>query len=117
VGETLRAALNALAAVAPEWLQTWTPVEWYERYGERVENYDLPKSEKARQELASRIASDGQKLLTTIDAAPEQSWLREVPAVQTVRRVWAEQYVEQDGVPVWRAVPDMPPSATLITSP
>ena len=117
VGETLCAALNALAVVAPEWLQTWTPVEWYERYGERVENYDLPKSEKARRELASRIASDGQKLLTTIDAAPEQSWLREVPAVKTVRRVWAEQYMEQDGVLVWRAVPDMPPSATLITSP
>jgi transposase len=117
VGETLRAALNALAVVAPEWLQALAPAEWYERYGERVENFDLPRAEKARQELAATIAADGQKLLTTIDAAPERSWLREVPAVKILRRVWAEQYVEQDGVLVWRAVPEMPPSATLITSP
>jgi transposase len=31
VGETLRAALNALAVVAPEWLQAWAPAEWYAR--------------------------------------------------------------------------------------
>ncbi len=42
VGETLRAALNELATVAPEWLQTVAPVAWYERYGRRVENYCLP---------------------------------------------------------------------------
>jgi transposase len=117
VGETLRAALNVLAVVAPEWLQALAPAEWYERNGEPVENFDLPRAEKARQELAPTIAADGQKLLTTIDAAPERSWLREVPAVKILRRVWAEQYVEQDGVLVWRAVPEMPPSATLITSP
>ena len=91
VGETLRAALNALAVVAPEWLQALAPAEWYERYGERVENFDLPRAEKARQELAATIAADGQKLLTTIDAAPERSWLREVPAVKILRCVWAEQ--------------------------
>ena len=38
VGETMRAALNELAVVAPAWLQARVPVEWYERYARRVEN-------------------------------------------------------------------------------
>jgi transposase len=33
VTETLRAALEALAAAAPAWLQGFMPHEWYERYG------------------------------------------------------------------------------------
>lgn len=33
VGETLRAALNALAVAAPEWLRACCPPEWQERYG------------------------------------------------------------------------------------
>ena len=31
VGETMRAALNILAEVAPEWLRSFAPDEWYER--------------------------------------------------------------------------------------
>src|SRR5712664_5025736 len=32
VAETLRAALNAVATVAPAWLQTLSPLAWYDRY-------------------------------------------------------------------------------------
>src|SRR3954469_8889096 len=108
VGETLRAALNALALVAPEWLQALAPAEWYERYGERVENYHLPKSDHARDELAAVIAADGQLLLSALDAATEQSWLREIPAVKLLRRVWAEQYTEHEGQVSWREGKDLP---------
>lgn len=38
VGETLRAALNSLAVVAPDWLQAQAPKAWYERYSHRVKN-------------------------------------------------------------------------------
>lgn len=38
VGETLRATLNVLASVAPEWLKELAPAEWFDRYGSRVEN-------------------------------------------------------------------------------
>jgi transposase len=41
VGETLRAALNSLAIVAPVWLQALAPLEWYDRYSRRVENSHL----------------------------------------------------------------------------
>jgi transposase len=43
VAETLRAALNTLATVAPDWLQGLAPLEWYERYGKRVEDTRLPR--------------------------------------------------------------------------
>ena len=53
VGETLRAALNSLAVVAPVWLQVLAPSEWYDRYSHRVENYQLPKTDAARKALAA----------------------------------------------------------------
>jgi transposase len=117
VGETLRATLNALATVAPEWLQAWAPAEWYARYGERVENYCLPKSDQARLALAAVIGADGQILLAALERATEHSWLREVPAVKMLRRVWAEHYSEHEGQLRWREVKDMPSPAELIASP
>jgi transposase len=71
VGETLRAALNSLAVVAPAWVQTLAPPEWYDRYAHRVENYQMPKTDTARKALAAVIAADGQVLLHAIDAAVE----------------------------------------------
>jgi transposase len=114
VGETLRAALNSVAVVAPDWLQQLAPPVWYERYGRRIENYHLPKTEEARQALAATIGADGQCLL---NAMAEPAWMEKIPAVQTLRRVWAEQYVVVEDVLVWRAVEEMASSAELVTSP
>ena len=96
VGETLRAALNSVAVVAPDGLQILAPPVWYERYGRRIENDHWPKSAAARQALAATIGADGQFLLKAGDATTEHGWLGKVPAVQTLRRVWAEQSVEVD---------------------
>ncbi|WP_327357949.1 transposase [Streptomyces sp. NBC_01304] len=41
VGETLRAALNALAAAAPDWLVHRVEAEWFDRCSKRVEEYRL----------------------------------------------------------------------------
>ena len=117
VGETLRAALNSLAVVAPAWVQALAPNEWYDRDDSRVENDDLPKTEAARQELAAVIGADGLLLLDTLEAATEHRWLQKLPAVQTLRRVWAEQYIDAGGALVWREVKDMPSPAELIASP
>ncbi len=38
VGETMRSALNQLAAVAPEWLQPQLSPAWLERYERRMDN-------------------------------------------------------------------------------
>jgi transposase len=49
VAETLRAALNAVAPVAPAWLQTLSPLAWYDRYGRRIEDARLPKDPAERE--------------------------------------------------------------------
>jgi transposase len=113
----MRAALNDLAVIAPEWLQALAPPEWYPRYGRRVENYHLPKTDTARDELARVIAADGERLLAAVDAATDQPVLAQISAVLTLRRVWAEQYTGAPGQLHWREVKDMPSPAELISSP
>ncbi len=117
VGETLRATLNALAVVAPEWLQAFVPSDWHDRYNRRVENYHLPKSEQKRQALAATIGTDGFQLLDAIDNDSDLPWLAEVPAVKTLRRVWEEQYTIVKDKPVWRKIKAMSSPATLTASP
>ncbi len=117
VGETLRAALNEVATVAPEWLQAIAPAAWYERYGRPVENYRLPKTETARQDLAATIGADGQQLLGVIAAATEQPELAQLPAVQVLRQVWATQYIVEDGPMRLGSAAELPPSAEQVCSP
>ncbi|MFL5705289.1 MAG: transposase [Ktedonobacteraceae bacterium] len=59
VGETLRAVLDDLAALAPEWLVQQISLDWFERYSHRVENYRLPKVESQRTALAQRVQQMG----------------------------------------------------------
>ena len=117
VGETVRAALNALATVAPDWLTAVAPPEWYERYGRRVEHYRLPKTDAARTALAAEIGADGRQLLGAVDAAADQPDLARLPEVVTLRTLWAQQYVEGGGGWRWRAVDEMPPPGTMLSSP
>jgi transposase len=117
VGETLRAALNELATVAPEWLSSMAPPAWYERYGRRVENYRLPKTETARSALAAEIGADGQQLLDAIDAATRRAELARLPKVAILRQVWAAQYAEEKGRLRWRETDELPPCAEQVCSP
>lgn len=118
VGETLRAALNSLAVAAPDWLSAWVPAAWFDRYGDRVENYALPKAEADRQALAQTIGADGRMLLERIAAADDLAWLALLPAVEVLRRVWADQYTQaEDHRLVWRQIADMPAPAGQIVSP
>jgi transposase len=117
VGETLRHALNSLAVVAPDWLRAQAPPEWFDRYGRRVENYHLPKAAAAREAWAVAIGADGHQLLQAVNAATDRPWLQEIPAVQTLRQVWAEQYTEPPGPLRWRTVDERAPSAEVIASP
>lgn len=45
VGERLRYALNTLSTLCPDWLQSWVPVEWYDRYRGRFEKERLPQTQ------------------------------------------------------------------------
>jgi transposase len=50
-GETLRAALNAIATVAPEWLRSWVPPEWFERYSWAVDEYRLQERDSCPNQI------------------------------------------------------------------
>src|SRR6185436_9985692 len=66
VAETLRAALNAVATVAPTWLQAITPLAWYERYSRRIEESRLPKDKAAREAYGQMVGEDGFYLLDAL---------------------------------------------------
>jgi transposase len=117
VGETLRHALDSLSVAAPDWLRTRTMPEWGERYGRRVEDARLPKGQAAREALAVSIGGDGHALLAALYAPGEPAWLREVPAVETLRRVWVQQFRLDEGAVRWRASGALPPAAVFIGSP
>jgi hypothetical protein len=98
-------------------VQALAPPEWYERYAHRVDNYQMPQTDAARKAWAAVIGADGQGLLQALAAAREPPGLQELPAVQLLRRVWAEQDVEVEGTLRWREGKDMPAPAELIASP
>lgn len=124
VGETMRHALNTLASVAPGWLRPRIEPDWLERYGPRVDEYRFPKGTEARQALASQIGADGVRLYQAATANDAPVWLREVPAVETLRRVGTRLRVgqqfyapDEEGLVRWRFEQDAPPAAQLINSP
>ena len=117
VGETLRHALNTLAVVAPEWLRTVSPPDWRGRYARRAEDDRLPTTQAARAALTLTIGHDGWRLLAAIDHPDAPAWLREVPAVAILRRVWMQNYW-WDGIQLqWREADNIPPAARFISSP
>jgi transposase len=118
VAETMRHALHSLAGAAPGWLQAHSRPAWLERYGPRVHDARVPKGEEARQAYAHTVGMDGYPLLDAIDAEEAPRWLREVPAVQTLRRIWMQQcYRTQEGVRWRTAAEGLPPAARMISSP
>jgi transposase len=103
--------------VAPDWLRAHAPSEWFDRNGTRVEHDHLPHTTAARVALAATIGADGRRLLPAVEAAADRPWLQQVPAVQTLRQVWAEQYTDPPGPLRWRTVQERAPSAEVIAFP
>lgn len=117
VAETLRAALDDLAAVVPDWVRAVAQPAWFERYGRRVEDYRLPKSQKEREALALEIGADGFVLLDALDASDAPAPAREVAMVHTLRDVWRVHYARDDGRPRWRPAAELPPVGERLQSP
>jgi transposase len=128
VAETLRATLNELATVAPDWLRDRTPLEWYERYGKRIEDTRLPREKAAREAYAQLVGEDGFALLDALAAPDVPEAVRQAPSITTLRRVWQRHYERATGMGATtkkRAVPrvrfkanrDLPPAAEGIESP
>jgi transposase len=118
VAETLRAALDDLATLVPDWVRTIAQPVWFERYGRRVEDYRLPKSREQRQALALEIGMDGFRLLEALDAPTAPVQARDEPMVKTLRDVWRVHYARDDeGRPRWKAGTELPPVGERLQSP
>jgi transposase len=118
VAETLRAALNDIATLAPDWLRELSPAAWYERYGQRIEDTRLPHGEARRVEYALTVGQDGFHLLEAValDSTPEA--VKELPVLATLRTTWERHYERDEAGKVsWRAGPDLTRAATAIESP
>src|SRR6266478_4525759 len=128
VAETLRAALNAVATVAPDWLQAVTPLAWYERYSRRIEESRLPKDTAEREAYAHTVGEDGFRFLDLLETPEAPAGLRELPRMEALRRTWQRHYERpacepaSPGAPPERRVRftasrDLPPAAEGIESP
>ncbi len=117
VTETLRAALEELATVAPEWLKSWMPPLWSERYGRRIEEGRLPKGENARQQYAGQVGADGARLLARVQEADAPAAVRELASVQELGIVWQQQYEQYEQSVRLRNKDDLPPNAERHDSP
>ena len=118
VREALRHALDVLATTVPAWLQSHARPEWLERYTGRSDEWRLPKSKEAQTDLANTIGQDGAVLFRAIYSRRTPRWLRDVPAVETLRRVWVQNYVPTDAGPRWRSSDDgLPKASQFVSSP
>lgn len=118
VGETLRSALNALAVVHPDWLSNIVFPDWFDRYSKPVEESRLPRGTEARNEYAAKIGQDGMRILEAVyDEPTTPQWLREIPAIETLRIAWTHQYWINNGQLSWRSNKDLPPAGVRSNSP
>jgi transposase len=117
VAETLRAALDAMAGAAPDWLRALSPPEWFERYGRRGEEYRLPKGQAARDAYVRQVGQDGMRLLTAVFAPAAPVAVHSLAAIEILRRVWVQQFVVTDDVIRLRSPHEMPPASQEIESP
>lgn len=119
VGETMRRTLDAIARLAPEWLLVRSQPEWVKRYGRRFDGSRLPKTEKKRLALAKMIGEDGYFLLEQVYLAETPTEIRELPAVEILRRVWIQQFYRDEDGTHWRTKKKwgQPPAGQMISSP
>src|SRR4051794_17309023 len=99
LAETLRAALNAIAVVAPDWLRALAPPEWHERYDRRIEDMRLPKTGPKRDAYVAQVGADGYRLLKALEGANVPPDGAALPAVVVLRRVWARHFEREEAGP------------------
>ena len=102
LAETLRAALNAIAVAAPDWLRGVAPVApeaWYKRHARRVEDSRLPRTKAEREAYARTVGEDGFALLDRLDQPEAPEGLQRLPAVEVLRQVWARHFEKDAAAP------------------
>lgn len=124
VGETMRAALNELATIVPEWLSAATPEEWYARYERRVEAYRLPTSKTKQDAYAQQVGEDAYYLLACLEASDIDEW-QSLPKIEALKIVLERHYeykadvsdVSETSRVRWKSKKELPHAKAGIESP
>jgi transposase len=92
-GESVRAALEALAVAAPDWLADTIDLdEFTHRYGPRIDSWAMPGSKTKRDRLAVVYGQDALTVCRAVTGADAPAWLRELPALELLRRMLVQTY-------------------------
>jgi hypothetical protein len=90
----VRAALEALTAAHPDWVaQRICVPNFARRYATPMTSWRPPVSKAKQDELAIAYARDGYALLEAVYDSSSPGWLREIPAVDVLRRVLVQTYM------------------------
>jgi transposase len=117
-GESLRAALEELAEIAPEWLQPLIEPEWDKRYGRKIEIRKVPGGPEAEIARAETLGREGQKVLAALWSPDAPGRLRTLPQVVILRQVWVHHYYwDEEGQLRWRDGHALPPASLRFDSP
>ncbi|MBF6614999.1 MAG: transposase, partial [Chloroflexi bacterium] len=116
VGETLRAALNALAETEPEWLLTVISADWFERYVHRFELQRFPKGTQVQEALREQVGRDGWTVLQAVQRPDAPPSVRSEPLVAVLERVWLQHFAQVEGQVRWRDGPSVS-NAERVVSP
>lgn len=77
------------------------PPDWHERYDQRVEERRIPEVGPKRDAYVAPVGADGFRLLDALARTDAPLDAMMLPAVETLRRVWARHFErikgEQDG--------------------
>ncbi|GAB7187104.1 IS1182 family transposase [Kitasatospora sp. Ki12] len=117
VVETMRAALNAIAPVAGEWLSGLGRHEWFDRYCARPEETRFPTRWAARVARGDQVGTDGMALWEAMTSPGAPLSLRDLPAVEILRQVWVQQFHLVEGEVRWREPKNVPPGLIRLRTP
>ena len=116
VGESLRAALNEIAEVDPDWLLSVISPDWFDRYVHRFELQRFPKGKPAQDSLRKQVGEDSWHLLQAAmdEHAPQR--VRDCPSLLLVQQIWHQHFECIEGVIGFRDGPAVE-SAERVISP
>jgi len=100
VVETLRLAIVAIVDTDRKWSKAVIPPDWEEKYGERFVRQRY--SEKEWQEYEEQIGDNGHWLLGRLEKGSAPAEVQNLPEVQVLKTVWAQQFREEAGKMVYK---------------
>ena len=105
VGESMRAALNAIAELDPDWLEERLNPDWFDRYVHRFELARFPKEESKRKQLRADVGHDVYTLLQLIQEEQTPKAVVELAEGALLQNVFDQHYEVKKGQACWRDGP------------